>query len=430
MLGARILPDEPQTRVAILTGASLSWNPRALKEAQSLSRAGLNTIVYGASGNREQQRIDEALAKEKGFSFTSVVQSNGDDLRSRSLSTWRRTRTRIGCDLNRYLGIEHAWQLGASVVELAKAAAKDRADYYIAHLEQGAWVGARLRRRGFNVGVDMEDWYSEDLPPRARKARPIRLLRSLERQLLCTGMHATCPSRAMSKSLAREFQCCEPDVVYNAFPWSDRIAIDGRFKDRLDIALPSIHWVSQTIGQDRGLDDLLSALPLLKHKAEIHLRGRVTNGLRAWFYGQIPEGWRQRVVIHDVVSNAELLSRISEHDIGLATEIPVIRNKDLTVSNKMLHYLLAGLAVVATETAGQREVAAQAPGGILLYQSGNASALAALLNRLLASKNMLAVAKRCSLDAAERIFCWEVQEKTLLRSIESALGHEQFHRSC
>jgi glycosyltransferase involved in cell wall biosynthesis len=320
--------------------------------------------------------------------------------------------------------------LGASVIELAKIAANDRADYYIAHLEQGVWAGARLHRRGFKVGVDMEDWYSEDLPLSARKARPTRLLRSLERQLLCTGMHATCPSGAMSQSLAREFQCCEPAVVYNAFPWSDRRSIDGLLKDRLSSDLPSIHWVSQTIGQDRGLDDLLSALPLLKHKAEIHLRGRATKGLHAWFYNRIPEGWRQRVVIHDVVSNAELLSRISEHDIGLATEVSVIRNKDLTVSNKILHYLLAGLAVVATETAGQREVAAQGPGGILLYQSGNAGALAALLDRLLASKDALALAKRCSLDAAERTFCWEVQEKTLLRSIERALGDTQSHRSC
>jgi glycosyltransferase involved in cell wall biosynthesis len=423
-----MLPDEPQTRVAILTGASLSWNPRALKEAQSLSRAGLKTTVYGASGDREQQRTDEALAKEKGFSFRSVVQASGDDLKSRLLSTWRRTRTRIGCEFNRYLDIEHAWQLGTSGVELAKVAAKDRADYYIAHLEQGAWAGVRLRRRGFKVGIDMEDWYSEDLPPSARKIRPIRLLRSLERELLCTGMHSTCPSRAMSQSLAREFECHEPTVVYNAFPWSDRRATDGLFKDRTDINLPSIHWVSQTIGQDRGLDDLLSALPLLKHRAEIHLRGRATKGLHAWFYGRIPEGWRQRVVIHDVVSNAELLSRISEHDIGLATEIPGIRNKDLTVSNKILHYLLAGLAVVATETAGQREVAAQAPGGILLYQSGNAGALAALLNRLLASRDALAMAKRRSLDAAERTFCWEVQENTLLRSLECALGATQFYR--
>ena len=140
-----------------------------------------------------------------------------------------------------------------------------------------------------------------------------------------------------------------------------------------------------------------------------------------------PDSWRGRVVIRDIVPNGELLSRISEHDIGLATEIPLIRNKDLTVSNKILHYLVAGLAVIATNTAGQREVAAQAPGAVFLYTSGNAAELASLLDGFLSSKDALFTAKRCSLVAAQRTFCWEHQEKILRRSIESALSPRLAH---
>lgn len=414
--------EREKFRIVILTGASLSWNPRALKEAQSLAGAGFEVIVLGASGNRDQQRVDEELATERGFCFRSFAVNDSEVWTSRLQSTWRRTRTRVGCDLNRYFHIENPWQLGPSVVELLKHATTAHADYYIAHLEQGAWAGDRLRRAGFHVGIDMEDWYSEDLPRSARKTRPVRLLRNLEQQLLCAGTHSTCPSRAMSEALAQEFECREPAVVYNAFPWRDRKSVDGLFKDRTDRDPPSIHWVSQTLGRDRGLDDLFAALPLLKHKAQINLRGKPTQGFERWLQERVPEDWRERVAIRDVVSNAELLSRISEHDIGLATEIPVIRNKDLTVSNKILHYLLAGLAVIATDTAGQREVAAQAPGGVFLYRSGDAAALARLLDSLLASKEALSVAKRCSLQAAQRTFCWEIQEKTLLRSIDSAIS--------
>ena len=414
-------------RIAILTGASLSWNPRVLKEAQSLSDAGCEVIVYGACGSCDQERIDKELSEQRGFSFKSVVHMDSDLWKSRFRSTWRRTRTRLGCDLNRYLGMENSWQLGPSVVELLTEAERFRADYYIAHLEQGLWAGNRLRLAGFSVGIDMEDWYSEDLPLRARKARPLGLLRNLEKCLLSAGMHATCTSRAMSEALVREFECREPAVVYNAFPWSDRKLIDGLCRDRTDPDIPSIHWFSQTIGADRGLDDLFAALPLLKHRAQVHLRGKRMKGLDRLLRDRIPESWRHRVLIRDVVSNVELLSRISEHDIGLATEIPVIRNKDLTVSNKILHYLLAGLAVIATDTAGQREVAAQAPGGVFLYKSGNAGALAALLDRFLSSKEALLTAKRCSLLAAQRTFCWELQEKILLRSIDSALSTRFAH---
>ena len=284
--------DREKLRVAILTGASLAWNPRALKEAQSLAGADFEVTVYGASANRDQQRTDEELANERGFSFESVVPMDGEVWRSRLLSTWRRTRTRIGCDLNRYLRIERPWQLGTSVVELLKEAARARAHYYIAHLEQGAWAADRLRRAGFSVGIDMEDWYSEDLCPSARRVRPIRLLRNLEKQLLSTALHATCTSHAMSEALGREFECREPAVVYNAFPWADRKFIDRLSKDRTDADLPSIHWFSQTIGPDRGLDDLFAALPLLKHKAQVHLRGKPTKELDRCLKERLPDSWR------------------------------------------------------------------------------------------------------------------------------------------
>ena len=113
----------------------------------------------------------------------------------------------------------------------------------------------------------------------------------------------------------------------------------------------------------------------------------------------------------------ELASTISV----LRGETPLIRNKDLTVSNKILYYLLAGLAVVASETAGQREVAMQAPGCVFLYPSGDAPALAARLNRLLESPDALKQAKSAALAAAERRFCWERQEKSLLETIDRAL---------
>jgi glycosyltransferase involved in cell wall biosynthesis len=413
--------DPQQQRVAILTAAPLSRNPRAFKEAETVARAGFEVVVYGACFDAEQRHTDEELAARHGFSFQSVLAVEESGIR-RLPSIWRRIRTRIGTELHRYLGFEQAWQLGPAVVDLAKQARRAEAHYYIAHLEQGAWVGAQLHRSGSRVGIDMEDWYSQDLPTEARKSRPLRLLRNLERELLTTGAHATCPSHSMSEALAREFGCPQPTTIYNAFPWSDRESMDGLFKDRGNRRLPSIHWFSQTLGHGRGLEDLFSALPLLEREVEIHLRGKPVSGFDSWLAHCVPEAWRGRIMVHGLVSNGELLSRITEHDIGFAGETPLIRNKDLTVSNKILYYLLAGIAVVASETAGQREVAEQTPGGVFLYPSGDTSALAARLNTLLRSADTLRQAKSAALVSAEKTFCWERQEKTLLESIKRGLS--------
>src|SRR5207244_12822049 len=99
--------------------------------------------------------------------------------------------------------------------------------------------------------------------------------------------------------------------------------------------------------------------------------------------GQIPEGRRRRICVHPLVTNDQLLPRIAEHDIGFAGETTLCRSRDLTITNKILHYLLGGLAVVASDTSGQREVACQAPAAVHLYPSGDPGGLGARLNMLL-----------------------------------------------
>jgi hypothetical protein len=416
-----------QTKIAILTGVSLAHNPRPVKEAMTLARAGFEVVVYGASPNLVKLDVDEALARRHGFSFKSVSATSQVKCIKRLQSIWPPIRTRLGKGLFRYLNMPNRWQLGSCVPELLCAARKANADYYIVHLEQGAWVGARLLNSGYSVGLDIEDWYSEDLLPEAQNQQPLRLLRDLERKLLMHGGHATCPSRAMSNALAQHYKCPPPAVVYNAFPWSERGSVDGLLKDRLNRKVPSIHWFSQTLGIGRGLEDLLAALPHVHHAAEIHLRGKPAAGFESWLQNSVPPYWRDRIFVHDLVSNEELLSRVAEHDIGFAGEMKYCHSRDLTVTNKILYYLLAGLAVIASDTAGQCEVAEQAPDAVLLYRSGDCSALADKINLLLGSRNRLERAKACAIQAAKQTFCWERQENALLETIANALAKQGAH---
>jgi len=126
--------------------------------------------------------------------------------------------------------------------------------------------------------------------------------------------------------------------------------------------------------------------------------------------------------VHGLVTNDALPARIAEHDIGFAGEQVYCANKDVTVSNKILHYLLAGLAVAASDTAGHREVAERAPGAVGLYPSGDGGALAAVLDGLLASRERLAAAQRAARDAAAGELAWSRQEDRLLEAVERGLA--------
>ena len=283
------------------------------------------------------------------------------------------------------------------------------------------WVASELLRRGKRVGVDMEDWFSEDLLPPARASRPTRLLKRLERTLLTQGAFRTCPSNAMSEALAAAYQCAPPNVIYNAFPWSDRGKLDGEMRDRRGRSIPSIHWFSQTIGRGRGLEDLFLALPQLQFPAEIHLRGQTSIHTQTWIKASVSPDWHERIFVHPLANNDELLSRIAEHDIGFAGEMTSPPSRNLTVTNKLMQYLQGGLAVVASETSGQLEVKRNASGAIRLYRVGDASDLAAQLNFFLSSASEREAAKRVALKAASETFSWESQAPILLAAVEAAL---------
>jgi glycosyltransferase involved in cell wall biosynthesis len=121
------------------------------------------------------------------------------------------------------------------------------------------------------------------------------------------------------------------------------------------------------------------------------------------------------------VPHRELLSRISEHDIGLATEEYVPDSRNLTITNKILQYLQGGLAVVATDTLGQQEVAWAAPGAVMLFGNKDRQGLASLLNSLLNDPTRVQQAKQAALQAARETFCWENQQPWLVDWISEAL---------
>src|SRR5262249_31529811 len=144
-------------------------------------------------------------------------------------------------------------------------------------------------------------------------------------------------------------------------------------------------------------------------------------GFAEWMATAVPASWRERIFVHGLVANDELLSRIAEHDIGFAGEMKFAASRDSTVTNKLLQYLLAGLAVVASDTSGQREVAERAQGEIALYPSGDPRALADRIDALLGSPECLQAARSAALRSAQNLFCWERQSEQLVATLQNAM---------
>lgn len=410
------------SKILILIGGHLGNAPRAVKEAESLSAVGHEVTVRGFWFDSELANRDRDLMVNHRWRFEPIQDLRPGSFANRSKNLAARARRRLAHEAQVRFGKFTPSVLSYDVKAILDVALREKADLTIVHSEAGLWVGCQLLKRGMRVGVDFEDWFSEDLLPRDRAGRPIEQLKSYEAELMTHADYRITTSHAMAQALSEAYAAPAPTVAYNTFPFAERARIDGETKDRSDRRIPSLHWFSQTIGEGRGLETLFQALPLIASPVEIHLRGNCTERTREWLDGALPESWRQRVFIHSTVPNAELLSRIAEHDIGLALESPYCRNKQLTISNKLFQYLPAGLAVIATDTAGQREVFTRYPEIGALIPADDPRALAQAIEELLMNdRTKLSIARAAALKAAEEEFCWERQQHVLMAAAETAL---------
>jgi glycosyltransferase involved in cell wall biosynthesis len=383
-------------RILILIGGHLSTAPRPQKEADELARRGHEVHIAGVWFDPRLVARDRQLLASVPYKFSSLSPDRG------AARLWQRAR--------RALALRAPWlrlpeRFGTCPLEMVRHARRLRPDLVIAHSEAALWAASQLRRDGFTVGVDMEDWFSRDLPEAARRRRPVAELEHLERDLLANSTYALATSQAMAAALAQAYRVPRPVVVRNVFP------LDSPPPPR-SWARPRVHWFSQTIGPGRGLELLFSALPSLEPRFDIVLRGDLPHRYRPWVEAAVPGPWRPHLRIEETVPSQELHSAIGRNDIGLALETAAIPSRDLTITNKLFQYLNAGLAVIATRTAGQVEAMAGAPGAGLLIRE-DPTELADALHRFTSDEALLAESRAHARLAAEQCYCWELERDRL-----------------
>ena len=393
-----------------------------IKEATALTEEGYGVTVLGGWSSELGVEADRRVAAEGGYIFDALLAPTTPEGRLH----------RIVQRVARKCAPRSRGLFGLVPSSLAHAARRLDPDLAIAHSEPALFSALSLHRGGCKVGVDMEDWFSEDLPLETRRGRPVAHLKRAERDLLRCASHATCTTEVMADALVQACGCRRPTRIYNVFPTAP-LPAQMEPRDRSPIskslngtpsrgkAVRSIHWFSQTIGPGRGLEDLFNAAEGLPDGFEIHLRGH-TGGYGQWLESVLPSSLLNKVFVHGPVPATELVERIAEHDIGFAGELSGIPSRDLTATNKIFQYLQGGLAVVASDTAGQKEVAALAGTAVVTYRSGSASDLKERLSELTGSAIQLAAAKAAAVDIAARSFNWAEEKPRLLASVRSALS--------
>jgi glycosyltransferase involved in cell wall biosynthesis len=161
-----------------------------------------------------------------------------------------------------------------------------------------------------------------------------------------------------------------------------------------------LYWRNAVIAPGaRGLQDAIAALALLPKDVVLSAQGnRSPDGERAVRAIAESRGVSSRVHLLEPHLPGAAVKAAAEHMVGLCLEREGPKNHDLTVSNKMFDYHMAGLAVIASDRPSLKAVLEESRGG-LVYRSGDVGDLAAKIRALYDDRHLLA-----SLAASARAF--------------------------
>jgi hypothetical protein len=184
----------------------------------------------------------------------------------------------------------------------------------------------------------------------------------------------------------------------------------------------NLYWRNSTIGfGQRGLDDALLAMRELPADVVLFLQGRpALDGGKAVLARATELGLGKRVAILPPYAPQDAVNEAAQYDIGLCLERKGPRNHELTVSNKMFDYHMAGLAVVSSDLASLRHVIDRSRGG-LLYEPGDPQSLARAIGSLHSSPSLLSELQANARSFALREANLEPELDRLCASLREAL---------
>lgn len=406
-------------KIGIVTAGHLATCPRMLKAAEALVDAGYEVRVVATRSTAWAARADEELLERRAGRFRLTVV---DYRRSASLATYLRTgvRQRIARSLTRLPGPPLAVAARAFARthdELVKTAAATEAELLYGGTTGGLAATAEAARRlGVPYALDLEDFYSGQDEGGELEAK---LARRIEDAVLDGAAFLTAGSTAIAEAYRVELGV-SPVPIHNVFSLPEAPPdLDRPPGDAL-----KLYWFSQMIGPGRGLEEAVTAAGLAGRPIELHLRGRpdasFVDALRRRAEAEAP---KLRLHLHEPAPPDEMIRLALPYDAGLALERTAPPNRDLCVTNKVLTYPLAGLALVLTNTRGHRELLAEMGESAVVAPCGDVETLARGLARLATDRAFLRACREASYRAATRRWHWEHPEERgrLLRLVASAL---------
>ena len=407
-------------KVLLITSGQPALNPRLVKEADCLTNFGYNVTVLYQYWNEWGTKLDKDLLKTKKWKALRVGGSPTEEI---LVFYFTKAIHKICKILFFYGGVKSA-AIGAiarSSFLLIRKAKKIKADLYIGHnlgALSATFIAAKYHKA--KCGFDAEDFHRHDMYDDPFH-KDVLLKKYIEEKFIPQLNFLTGASPLISKQYKGLFKTFEVTTIYNVFPKACGLPTANFSNDNL----VKLFWFSQTIGNNRGIENVFKALAMLQHiPLELHLLGYSTLMSKEKIVKlQSNTGLSSlKIFFHPPMPPHQIIPFAAQFDIGLATETGIPLNRDICLTNKIFTYIQAGLAIVASDTQAQAELLQQYKGIGLLYKKGNQASLAEALKFYFERNDELIKAKQASFYLGQTKLNWETEQVFFLEKIKEVLN--------
>lgn len=404
-------------RICLITPGHLASNPRLVKEADAMHEAGYLVSVVAGDTTPEVRPFDATVINEAPWTTTRVALGRGASYLSRRAQQ-QIARWCFGRGLDGLSPAIHAHSMLTPL--LSRASAAKPADLYIAHGLAALPAAAFAARRNVaKFGFDAEDDHVAELTDAPENRLEIAIRRRIESHFLPLCQYISAASPGIARAYKDRYGLSVLPIL-NVFPLVQ--APSGPIRVNRNDGL-SIYWFSQTIGPDRGLEQLILGLSRMREKVSLTIRGSDFLGYSEKLRVLAAETGKQNALEFLSPAPPDEMVRLAAHyDVGLASELNTPPNRAISLTNKIFVYLLAGIPVLLSDTPAQREIACELGEAGRLVDLHNPDLVASCLDGWASDRKSLAAAKQKAWLLGQTRFNWDLEKKHFLRQVTQSLG--------
>lgn len=405
------------SKICLVTPGHLHSNPRLRKEVLALKQAGYQVSVFAIQTLQELIPFDNNFVKanpEVEFHFLKATKS----------TTWDYLRIKTNLRKRLYT-ILFRWQKSFSskafarfYIEQVRMVQTCKADFYIAHnlaaLPVAAAV-ARYYRKPF--AFDAEDFHRGEFEVSSLEAH---LIQSIEDKLIPKVAYLSAASPLIAEAYQQLYPPVTPIVINNVFAL-DQQPPAPKVANKKEHEPLRLFWFSQTVGNNRGIQEVLNALKLLPDiPVQVGLLGSCDEGAQLYFQSFIQSPQHQ-LEFFSQCTEQELIDLSAQYDIGLATEQQEPINRNLCLTNKVFTYLLAGNAILASQTKGQQNFMHNYPNVGRIYLPGDDESIARILRQWWDDPDELQNVRQAAWTLARQELNWDKEQLHFLDVIKHTI---------